>query len=67
MLKGPRLPDPAEKVAGRPRRARGFRDAAKGALVHAWAVMRMLCGKDLFDLWLPLLAAAGDPRCLTKK
>ncbi len=63
MLTGPRLPDPAEQVDGRTLRARGFGDDARALLEHVWALMGMPCGKYLVvmcDLWLPLLAAAGD-------
>lgn len=63
MLTGPRLPDPAEQVDGRRLRARGFGDDARALLEHVWALMGMPCGKYLVvmcDLWLPLLAAAGD-------
>ncbi|MBA2787481.1 transposase family protein [Mycobacterium canettii] len=63
MLTGPRLPDPAEQVDGRRLRARGFSDDARALLEHVWALMGMPCGKYLvvmLDLWLPLLAAAGD-------
>ncbi len=63
MLTGPRLPDPAEQVDGRRLRARGFSDDARALLEHVWALMGMPCGKYLVvmcDLWLPLLAAAGD-------
>ena len=63
MLTGPRLPDPAEQVDGRTLRARGFSDDARALLEHVWALMGMPCGKYLvvmLDLWLPLLAAAGD-------
>jgi hypothetical protein len=63
MLTGPRLPDPAERVDGRTLRARGFSDDARDLLEHVGALMGMPCGKYLvvmLDLWLPLLAAAGD-------
>lgn len=63
MLSGPRLPDPAEQVDGRTLRARGFSDDARALLEHVWALMGMPCGKYLvvmLELWLPLLAAAGD-------
>lgn len=63
MLTGPRLPDPAEQVDGRTLRARGFSDDARSLLEHVWALMGMPCGKYLvvmLELWLPLLAAAGD-------
>jgi hypothetical protein len=63
MLTGPRLLDPAEQVDGRTLRARGFSDDARALLEHVWALMGMPCGKYLvvmLDLWLPLLAAAGD-------
>lgn len=63
MLTGPRLPDPAEQVDGRTLRSRGFSDDARALLEHVWALMGMPCGKYLtvmLDLWLPLLAAAGD-------
>lgn len=63
MLTGPRLPDPATQVDGRTLRARGFSDDARALLEHVWALMGMPCGKYLvvmLDLWLPLLAAAGD-------
>jgi len=63
MLTGPRLPDPAERVDGRTLRARGFSDDARALLEHVWALMGMPCGKYLvvmLDLWLPLLAEAGD-------
>lgn len=63
MLTGPRLPDPGEQVDGRTLRARGFSDDARVLLEHVWALMGMPCGKYLvvmLDLWLPLLAAAGD-------
>ena len=63
MLTGPRLADPAEQVDGRRLRARGFSDDAPALLAHVWALMGMPCGKYLvvmLELWLPLLAAAGD-------
>ena len=63
MLRGPRLPDPAQQVDGRTLRARGFSDEARALLEHVWALMGMPCGKYLvvmLGLWLPLLAAAGD-------
>lgn len=63
MLTGPRLADPAEQVDGRTLRPRGFSDDARTLLEHVWALMGMPCGKYLvvmLDLWLPLLAAAGD-------
>ena len=63
MLTGPRLPDPGEQVDGRTLRARGFGDDARALLEHVWALMAMPCGKYLvvmLELWLPLLAAAGD-------
>ena len=63
MLSGPRLPDPAQQVDGRRLRARGFSDDARALLEHVWALMGMPCGKYLtvmLELWLPLLAAAGD-------
>jgi transposase InsO family protein len=63
MLTGPRLLDPAEQVDGRTLRARGFSDDARALLEHMWSLMGMPCGKYLvvmLDLWLPLLAAAGD-------
>ena len=63
MLTGPRLSDPAEQVDGRTLRPRGFSDDARALLEHVWALMGMPCGKYLvvmLDLWLPLLAAAGD-------
>ena len=63
MLTGPRLPGPAEQVDRRALRARGFSDDARALLAHVWALMGMPCGKYLvvmLDLWLPLMAAAGD-------
>ncbi len=63
MLTGPRLVDPAEQVDGRSLRPRGFSDDARALLEHVWALMGMPCGKYLVvmaELWLPLLAAAGD-------
>jgi 5S rRNA maturation endonuclease (ribonuclease M5) len=63
MLTGPKLPDPAEQVDGRTLRPRGFGDDARALLEHVWALMGMPCGKYLvvmLDLWLPLLAEAGD-------
>jgi hypothetical protein len=63
MLTGPRLPDPGEQVDGRTLRSRGFSDDARALLAHVWALMGMPCGKYLvvmLELWLPLLAAAGD-------
>ena len=63
MLTGPMLADPAEQVDGRRLRARGFSDDARALLEHVWALMGMPCGKYLVvmvELWLPLLAAAGD-------
>ena len=63
MLGGPQLPDPATGVDGRTLRARGFSDDARALLEHVWALMGMPCGKYLvvmLELWLPLLAAAGD-------
>jgi hypothetical protein len=63
MLTGPRLADPAEQVDGRSLRPRGFSDDARALLEHVWALMGMPCGKYLVvmvELWLPLLAAAGD-------
>lgn len=62
-LTGPRLPDPASQVDGRGLRPRGFSDDARALLEHVWALMGMPCGKYLvvmLELWLPLLAAAGD-------
>jgi transposase InsO family protein len=62
-LTGPRLLDPAEQVDGRTLRPRGFSDDARALLAHVWALMGFPCGKYLvvmLDLWLPLLAAAGD-------
>src|SRR5262245_34115558 len=62
-LSGPRLLNPAEQVDGRALRARGFSDDARSLLEHVWALMGMPCGKYLvvmLELWLPLLAAAGD-------
>lgn len=62
-LTGPRLPDPAVQVDGRTLRARRFSDDARALLAHVWALMGLPCGKYLvvmLDLWLPLLAAAGD-------
>lgn len=63
MLTGPRLADPASQVDGRRLRPRGFSDDARALLEHVWALMGMPCGKYLVamcELWLPLLAAAGD-------
>lgn len=63
MLTGPRLTDPASQVDGRRLRPRGFSDDARALLEHVWALMGMPCGKYLVvmcELWLPLLAAAGD-------
>ncbi len=63
MLTGPRLPDPADRVDGRRLRPRRFSDDARALLEHVWALMGMPCGKYLvvmLDLWLPLLAGAGD-------
>jgi hypothetical protein len=63
MLTGPRLPDPAEQVDRRALRPWGFSDDARALLEHVWALMGMPCGKYLVvmrDLWLPLLAEAGD-------
>lgn len=63
MLTGPRLSDPAEQVDGCTLRAPGFGDDARALLEHVWALMGMPCGKYLIvmlDLWLPLLAQAGD-------
>lgn len=63
MLSGPALADPADQVDGRTLRPRGFSDDARALLEHVWALMGMPCGKYLvvmLDLWLPLLAAAGD-------
>ena len=63
MLTGPRLPDPAEQVDGRTLRPRGFSDDARALLAHVCALMGLPCGKYLvvmLDLWLPLLAEAGD-------
>lgn len=63
MLTGPALADPAAQVDGRTLRARGFSDDARALLEHVWALMGMPCGKYLvvmLELWLPLLAAAGD-------
>lgn len=62
-LSGPRLLGLAEQVDGRVLRARGFSDDARALLEHVWALMGMPCGKYLvvmLDLWLPLLAEAGD-------
>ncbi|ASL07142.1 integrase catalytic subunit [Mycobacterium intracellulare subsp. chimaera] len=62
-LTGPRLPDPAAQVDGRTLRSRAFSDDARALLAHVWALMGMPCGKYLvvmLELWLPLLAAAGD-------
>lgn len=63
MLTGQQLPDPAEQVDGRTLRQRCFSDDARALLEHVWALMGMPCGKYLvvmLDLWLPLLAEAGD-------
>ncbi|GAB7145912.1 hypothetical protein LRC484719_45170 [Mycobacterium riyadhense] len=63
MLTGPRLPNPVEQVDGRTLMSRGFSDDARALLEHVWALMGMPCGKYLvvmLDVWLPLLAAAGD-------
>jgi hypothetical protein len=63
MLTGPRPPEPAEQVDGRRLRRRGVSDDARALLEHVWALMGMPCGKYLVvmvELWLPLLAAAGD-------
>ena len=63
MLTGSRLPDPKEQVDGRTVRPRSFSDDVRALLEHVWALMGMPCGKYLvvmLDLWLPLLAAAGD-------
>jgi hypothetical protein len=63
LLTGPVLPGPAEQVDGRSLRARGYSDEARALLEHVWALMGMPCGKYLvvmLDLWLPLLAEAGD-------
>lgn len=63
MLSGPALPDLGEQVDRRSLKPRGFSDDARAVLAHVWALMGMPCGKYLvvmLDLWLPLLAAAGD-------
>lgn len=63
MLTGPALPHPADQVDGRTLRPRGYSDDARALLEHVWALMGMPCGKYLvvmLELWLPLLAAAGD-------
>lgn len=63
MLTGPPLPSPAEQVDGRTLRAREYGDDSRALLEHVWALMGMPCGKYLvvmLDLWLPLLADAGD-------
>ena len=63
MLSGPRLADPVEQVDGRSLRPRSFSDDARALLEHVWFLMGMPCGKYLtvmLELWLPLLAAAGD-------
>jgi hypothetical protein len=63
LLSGPALGDPGEQVDGRTLKARRFSDDARALLEHVWALMGMPCGKYLSvmcELWLPLLAAAGD-------
>ncbi len=63
MLTGPVLADPGGQVDGRALRERRYGDDARALLEHVWALMGMPCGKYLvvmLDLWLPLLAAAGD-------
>ncbi|MBS4728153.1 transposase family protein [Mycobacterium sp. SM1] len=63
MLAGPPLPHPASQVDRRRLRPRGFSDDARALCEHVWALMGMPCGKYLvvmLQLWLPLLAAAGD-------
>lgn len=63
LLTGPELPDPAEQLDGRKLRPRRFSDDARALLEHVWALMGLPCGKYLkvmLDLWLPLLADAGD-------
>lgn len=63
LLTGPAMPDPKEQVDGRASRPRAFNDDAMALLEHVWALMGMPRGKYLavmLDLWLPLLAAAGD-------
>ncbi len=63
MLTGPALPDPAGQVDGRTLRPRRYGDDARALLEHVWVLMGMPCGKYLvvmLDLWLPLLADAGD-------
>jgi len=63
LLTGPKLADPAEQVDGRTLRPRTYSDDARALLEHVWVLSGMPCGKYLvvmIDLWLPLLAAAGD-------
>jgi len=63
MLTGPRLPDPAAQVDGRMLRPRGFSDDARALLEHVWALTGMprgTCLVVMLEVWLPLLAGAGD-------
>ena len=63
MLTGPALPDPDEQVDRRKLRAKQYSDDSRALLEHVWALMGCPCGKYLVvmrDLWLPLLAEAGD-------
>jgi len=63
MLTGPALPHPGEQVDRRKLRAKQYSDDSRALLEHVWALMGCPCGKYLVvmrDLWLPLLAEAGD-------
>ena len=63
LLKGPFLVEPGEQVDGRTLRARQYSDDARAVLEHVWVLAGMPCGRYLvamLDLWLPLLAVAGD-------
>lgn len=62
-LTGPKQPHPAAQIDRRTVKPRAYSDDARALLEHVWMLMGMPCGKYLqvmLELWLPLLAAAGD-------
>ncbi len=63
MLSGPKLDNPRNQIDKRSVKARAYSDDARLLLEHVWMLMGMPCGKYfvvMVDLWLPLLAEAGD-------
>lgn len=63
MLSGPPLDEPKTQIDKRTVKPRAYSDDARLLLQHVWMLMGMPCGKYLVvmvDLWLPLLAEAGD-------